>query len=83
MTFLGRMKALFVVLVVALVLVAGAYAKPSTMSVDGDGGGTPSISLWWVSYWSGYVNGHYYEYRCLWGSDGYTVYQIRCETDEI
>ncbi len=75
-----RFVALVVVLF-ALSVSTALAARP--MMVDGDGGGTPAISLFWLPAYQSWVGGHLYEYRCLAGSDGYTVYIIRCETSQL
>lgn len=73
-----KITALAAALTAALALTAGASAKPGIHAmVDGDGGGTPSISVWIVAVYT-YVDGYPQYLYCRYASDGQVVWQLDC-----
>lgn len=72
-----RITAVAATIVAALALTAGAQAGRVHEVVDGDGGGTPTISVWIEAVYT-YVNGYPQYLYCRYASDGQVVWQLDC-----
>lgn len=73
-----KIRGLVAAVVAALAFTAGAQGAAPRV-VDGDGGGTPTISVWIEVVWT-YQDGYPIYLYCRYASDGNVVWQVGCWT---